>query len=49
MCHGNWLTDDTLDKLLESSGTNADPKGKNQHGKDDDNGRIGGFLQGIFD
>ena len=48
-CRGIWLENGRLDKLLESSGTNSDPKGRDQRGKDDDEGGIGGFLRGIFD
>lgn len=47
---GIWLANGKLDRLLESSGTDSDPKGKKQRSRDDDDERgVGGFLRGIFD
>jgi Zn-finger nucleic acid-binding protein len=48
-CRGTWLENGRLEKLLDKSSSDVDPKGKNQRGKDDDEGGIGGFLRGIFD
>ncbi|MEI6842251.1 MAG: zf-TFIIB domain-containing protein [Methanomicrobiales archaeon] len=43
------IANDKIDKLLESSGTNSDPRGRNQPGKDGEENGIGGFPRGIFD
>lgn len=48
-CRGTWLENGRLEKLLDKSSSDVDPNGKNQRGKDDDEGGIGGFLRGIFD
>jgi Zn-finger nucleic acid-binding protein len=50
-CRGIWLANGKLDRLLESSGADSDPKGKNQRRRDDDDDErgVGGFLRGIFD
>ncbi|MCX6701305.1 MAG: zf-TFIIB domain-containing protein [Methanomicrobiales archaeon] len=48
-CRDIGIANDKIDKLLECSVTNSDPKGRNQPGKDGEESGFGGFPGGIFD